>query len=42
MAQIVRMTKKDSGYMLATVPLNPELRPYMLLKSMELNQEATI
>ncbi|EGQ8047480.1 hypothetical protein [Vibrio parahaemolyticus] len=45
MAQVAQMTKKDVGYMLATVslnqPLHPEVRPYMLLKSMELNQEST-
>nr|WP_321274340.1 hypothetical protein [uncultured Vibrio sp.] len=37
MAQVAQMTKKDVGYMLATVslnqPLHPEVRPYMLLKS---------
>ncbi|MDW1974594.1 hypothetical protein [Vibrio sp. Vb1980] len=46
MAQVAQMTKKDVGYMLATVslnqPLHPEVRPYMLLKSMKLNQEASI
>jgi hypothetical protein len=37
MAQVAQMTKKDVGYMLATVslnqPLHPEVRPYMLLNS---------
>ncbi len=37
MAQVAQMTKKDVGYMLATVtfnwPLHTEVRPYMLRNS---------